>query len=74
MGQITSLGGLAALDPSKDQDEIMKKRNELFENCQKTQKSIVEIAIRNQQNYVSQASKKLKLLESQTLSGDQDEH
>jgi hypothetical protein len=52
----------------------MKKRNELFENCQKTQKSITEIAIRNQQNYVSQASKKLKLLESQTLSGDQDEH
>jgi hypothetical protein len=74
MDQITSIGGLAALDPSKDQHEIMKKRNELFENCQKTQKSIVEIAIRNQQNYVSHASKRLKLLESQTLSVDQDEH
>jgi hypothetical protein len=70
MDQINSLGGLASLDPSTDQHEIMKKRNELFENCQKTQKSIAEIAIRNQQNYVSQASKKFKLLESQTLSGD----
>ena len=74
MDQINSLGGLASLDPSTDQHEIMKRRNELFENCHKTQKRIAEIAIRNQQNYVSQASKKLKLLESQTLSGDQDEH
>lgn len=74
MDQINSLGGLACLDPSTDQHEIMTKRDELFENCQMTLKSIAEIAIRNQQNYVSQASQKLKLLESQMLSGDQDEH
>jgi hypothetical protein len=72
--QINSLCGLASLDPSTDQHEIMKKRNELFDNCQNTQKGIAELAIKNQQNYVSQASKELKLLESQMFSGDQDEH
>lgn len=53
MDQITALGRLIALDSTKDKKKIAFERNKLFAGCQQAQKSIIEIVMREKDEFTA---------------------
>lgn len=67
MDKITCLGRLVALDPKKDEHEILIRRRELHSGCSKAQKSIQSIVLKQKAEFnqnIEERMRKIKEIEA----------
>ena len=64
MDRITCLDSLLALDPKKDEAQILRKRNELHSGCRDAQEAIGQLVMEKKRDFDEQVEKRVAAIEN----------
>jgi hypothetical protein len=62
MNQLSALGHLIAFDSTKDKWKITLERQKLFSGCRQAQKSIIEIVMREKEEFTANVDARIATL------------